>query len=314
MCLESIQDYENIHNGERVFIFGNGPSLESTPLKKLNNEYTIALNKISKIYYNTNWRPSYYVFHDAVHSKSNDYGIEGFVDEPTDDQISSIQASVELGIPSFLSLPAQDLLNFDRSNIHYYEPETYGGNEQRYIIDHNKVNHVWSDDITEYIPCFASGITVAAQIAHYMGFSKIYFIGCDLYEPTLEQISMYPKANHPLSFDFSYDSTWRNLIELISHSNLKIKTIINALDYKIKMVAPDWIFTQSLLSTTTHFEGYDDQSYDNRQRSSVSYNNQMRRAHRFIRSASESRDFQVYNATVGGHLEMHERVDLENIL
>lgn len=310
MTISAIQDFENIHSGERVFIFGNGPSLENTPLKKLNNECTIALNKISKIYDTTEWRPSYYVFHDAVHSKYNNYGIEGFVSEVSDDTMLSVKRSIDLGIPSFLSLPAEKMFNFDEKNIYYYQPETYGGDDQRHIIANDEIDEIWSDDISEYIPCFASTITVAAQIASYMGFNKVYFVGCDLYEPTIEQRSIYPEADHPLSFDFKYNSEIINLIDLMRRSDLRMKTMANAFDHKIKTIIPNWIMTQSLISDRTHFNGYNTDS----ERSAISLNKQMRRAHRFIRSASENRDFEVYNATVGGHLEMHERVDLENIL
>ena len=36
--------------------------------------------------------------------------------------------------------------------------------------------------------------------------------------------------------------------------------------------------------------------------------------HKIIKLASEKYDFNVYNATVGGYLNLYERVDINNIL
>lgn len=44
----------------RIFLVGNGPSLNDTPLHLLKNEDTMALNAIDLIYNKTEWRPKYY--------------------------------------------------------------------------------------------------------------------------------------------------------------------------------------------------------------------------------------------------------------
>ena len=57
------KDYKDKHKNERVFILGNGPSLNETDLNLLEKENTIAMNRISMIYDKYKyWRPTYYFF------------------------------------------------------------------------------------------------------------------------------------------------------------------------------------------------------------------------------------------------------------
>lgn len=49
----------------RAFIVGNGPSLNQTNLELLNTEISFGCNAIDLLYDKTQWRPTYYVAHDA---------------------------------------------------------------------------------------------------------------------------------------------------------------------------------------------------------------------------------------------------------
>lgn len=311
-----LNDFNNVHQGERVFILGNGPSLQQTPLDKLNNEYTIGLNQISKVYNSTGWRPTYYVFHDAVHESGNEYGINGITKNLDKDLIGSVRQTVKLGIPCFLSEPGRKWFNRE-NNVLFYQPKTPDTETQKRVIRNRNIDSVWSTDITKYISAFASSITVAAQIATYMGFERLYFIGCDLYEPTINQRLIFPEANHPISFDFNRGTKLGRLVELLNDSESKLKTLTNTIYIR-------WI--EKRLASLIGSKGFPFRSKYNSvnyvtedytsdtQRSSHSLNSQMRRAHKLIKLASEKHEFEVYNATVGGHLELYERVDLSDIL
>lgn len=58
----------NSHLGESCFVIGNGPSLASKDLDILqkNKIDTFAVNRIFKIFPQTDWRPTYYVSTDHV--------------------------------------------------------------------------------------------------------------------------------------------------------------------------------------------------------------------------------------------------------
>ena len=60
--INPISHLENIGLGKRVFLVGNGPSLNDMDLDLLENEDTIAMNRIELIYEKTKWRPTYYFF------------------------------------------------------------------------------------------------------------------------------------------------------------------------------------------------------------------------------------------------------------
>ena len=52
------------YKGKRCFICGNGPSLKAEDLNILSQrgEYTFGMNRIFKIFPQTEWRPSFYMY------------------------------------------------------------------------------------------------------------------------------------------------------------------------------------------------------------------------------------------------------------
>ena len=62
-----LKSVKNLHEGERCFIVGNGPSLTGEDLNLLKNEVTFASNRIYSILPQTEWRPTYYaVFDESI--------------------------------------------------------------------------------------------------------------------------------------------------------------------------------------------------------------------------------------------------------
>ena len=59
---EVFKKYKNKHEGKRVFLIANGPSLSKTNLDLIKDEYSIAMNRISLLYNQVEWRPTYYLF------------------------------------------------------------------------------------------------------------------------------------------------------------------------------------------------------------------------------------------------------------
>ena len=57
---------KDIHKGKRGFVIGNGPSLKIEDLDNLNNEITIASNKIYLAFEETKWRPKFYTVADPI--------------------------------------------------------------------------------------------------------------------------------------------------------------------------------------------------------------------------------------------------------
>ena len=57
-----ISKLENIGLGKRIFLVGNGPSLNDMNLDLLENEDTMKMNRIDLLFPKTKWRPTYYIF------------------------------------------------------------------------------------------------------------------------------------------------------------------------------------------------------------------------------------------------------------
>ena len=69
-----LKKYENIHEGETAFLIGNGPSVRSDDLEKLEGNITFCCNKFYMSYSNHSFRPTYTV--SADDKMINDFGNE----------------------------------------------------------------------------------------------------------------------------------------------------------------------------------------------------------------------------------------------
>lgn len=154
-----LEQFRNRYEGERLFVIGNGPSLEKTPLDLLEGEYTFAMNRIALLYENTSWRPDFFLC-----TTTN-------VARP--DWNADIRKSVELGVPCFVWDRLEDALP-STENVHYIE--CTGGPE----VTPHAPDEWWSDDITRGVTKFGTSLLPVLQIAAYMGFKEIYLLGCDL--------------------------------------------------------------------------------------------------------------------------------------
>lgn len=64
---DQVRSLRNIHTGKRAFIIGGGPSLRMEDLDVLQDEITLASNKIYLAFEKTRWRPTYYCITDPVY-------------------------------------------------------------------------------------------------------------------------------------------------------------------------------------------------------------------------------------------------------
>ncbi len=145
------------HAGRRCFIIGNGPSLSIKDLARLENEDTFAMNKIYKVFKETNWRPTYYFCQDIRVIE------EIYKDQSID--MDNISAQMRF-------FP----IDVKWQGIKYSDKNSYFYLKRKYIT--NK-NIEFSDDVSLYC---GEGSTVtysAIQFAVYFGYNEIYLIGVD---------------------------------------------------------------------------------------------------------------------------------------
>ena len=151
-----LKKYKNIHSGKRVFIIGNGPSLQIEDLEVLHKhkEICFGFNRIYRVYNRTNWRPNY------------------------------------IGITDI------DLLADCYKDLEIMESEVFWGDCFWRInvpkeFSHVKTIHLELQDYYPNYPDFSDDISkgvywgytvtydIGLQVAAYMGFTDIYLLGMD---------------------------------------------------------------------------------------------------------------------------------------
>lgn len=157
---EALEALKNSHKGETAFIIGNGPSLhaEDLDLLKEYNAYSFACNRIALIFDETDWRPTCYAAIDRKLLFS-----ESFVKDMIDDGICEYYffwSKFYDCMPE--ELKKKNVISIEQKPTNPYKVETeFSVEPRKYLI---------------------SGYTVtnlSVQMAVYMGFTTLCFMGID---------------------------------------------------------------------------------------------------------------------------------------
>lgn len=156
---KNVKALKDTHKNERCFIIGNGPSLTSEDLDKIENEYCFAANRIYQMFDKTKWRPQCYLC------------VDSFVLNDVKDKICNLDIP---HIMVHMEGKKLHLRNNKRSII-------YINNYYLFMVNRHKLikNIEFSSQLEKY---FIAGETVtynAIQLAAYMGFKEIYLLGID---------------------------------------------------------------------------------------------------------------------------------------
>lgn len=76
--IKKIELLKNIHKNKRCFIIATGPSLRVEDIEKLNDEITIGVNSLYKLYDQTLFRPTYYAVLDPDVQKNVEEHVKQF--------------------------------------------------------------------------------------------------------------------------------------------------------------------------------------------------------------------------------------------
>lgn len=148
-----LKKLKNIHKGKRCYVIGNGPSLLSTDLDKLKNEYSFASNYIYKIYDKTNWRPTYFV--------NSDLGV--------------LKKMIET--EEFWNIGAKKHF-FQFNSFNNILKERFPDNTHFYFLKEKK-KITFSSDFSKIVYDASTVTFIMLQLAIYMGFKEIILLGVD---------------------------------------------------------------------------------------------------------------------------------------
>ncbi|MCX2818617.1 hypothetical protein EGH25_04530 [Haladaptatus sp. F3-133] len=299
---KTIEDMEGVHKGESIYIIGNGPSLNKTPLKKLDLEYTLAMSKIGLIYPDTTWEPSFYYF-----ALPPDHRVT-----PNDKTI--ITQNADMGIQCFLHSAWLDILG-NQDNVFYFDTWDLFGSPYD-AMDIENVNNAplehlyefWSNDVSNLVYHYHT-IYGAIQVAVYMGFKQIYLLGCDMGQEYKNPHMIFESGTDPFRFN---GNKYEYLRESLKNKN-PVRSAVNAIamkliqsleDSKLEKVINEGTndhFTSDYLSQVSIADGPQNDA-------------EIQKGHASTQRICKDKGVNIYNATLGGELEIYEKVGLEDVL
>ena len=148
----NLHSLKNKHNGETIYIIGNGPSLKDINFDWFSDKITLASNKIFLSYDNTSWRPSYYFVEDDLVIKQNIAEIKKL--DPSNMFLASACLAETKRIPK--------ATYFILKQNHFYPNlPNFSNNISRSVF--------WGSSVTYS----------QLQFAAYMGASKVVMLGID---------------------------------------------------------------------------------------------------------------------------------------
>lgn len=150
-----LDKFKNRYIGQRCFIVANGPSLQVEDLNLLQRrgEITFGMNRIYKLFDQTDWRPTFYVCEDELIAQSQQR------------EINALEAKAKF-IP--IELKWWHDVNIDDAcyfHLNYDEQKQYPFS--------------FSTNIAHQIDCRGTVTFSCMQLAAYMGFAEIYLLGVD---------------------------------------------------------------------------------------------------------------------------------------
>lgn len=153
---KTIAKLKDKYKGKRCFLVGNGPSLraEDLSLLKENNEITFGFNRIYNIFEDTAWRPTFYISQDEKM-------LAGCVDVVSNMQLEN--KFIPIQMDWYFNLKVSGAVNFNIVSQ----------------VSENPSEFLFSDDASKCLYNSGTGMYTAVQLAAYMGFKEIYFIGVD---------------------------------------------------------------------------------------------------------------------------------------
>lgn len=238
-CL--FDNWKNIKNkfeGQRVFLIGNGPSINQTPLYLLKNEYTVCFNRFNLLLDRLNWIPTIYITVDER------------VAEDIANEINDLTKKIE----------------------YCFFPDIHPGNVdfRRFIINRENIYwlNLYGNGFYKELPRVGLNGTVAnvgIQVLAYLGFKEIYLLGVDM-----------------------------NYTE---HSSV------------VKQDKRNWISTQD--DDPNHF----DPRYFGKGRKyhKPRINDLVLPGYRNAKKFVNENGIKVYNATIGGYLEVFPRININSL-
>lgn len=301
------QDLQNRYENDAIVLVGNGPSLQSTPLDKLDDFYTMGMNGINYIFEDTNWRPDFYL---CPKERFGRVEKEDLIENINSGGLCFVHKDLQPSLGECENVIWTDVVPL-KYEKHRDEYEFHGLTQKQ--IENAEVEELrqfWSDDPSKYIFRYHSMYS-ALQIVDYMGFNPIYIVGADLGFEYNDPHMVFEESLDPYHFSGGRREYFREALD----QGVFWKSFVNGTVYTLLNLAMNSRLKQhlsrtDLLADPNHFAGaYLPEIMDKRY-----VNNELNKAHYTSKRILDDNGKEIYNATIGGELEVYERVNLEELL
>lgn len=156
--LEKIKTLKNKHKDERLFIIATGPSLNKTNLELLKNETLMGMNTLYK---------------NPISSHCNYFVVgDGNV------WIKEFKNILKLNCTIFLPAIAGRKYLLSRKKYNEYIDSKQSVIPLKYLGKLTEEKKI-SEDISKGLYGYTTVVHLCLQIAYYLGFKKVYLVGCD---------------------------------------------------------------------------------------------------------------------------------------
>jgi hypothetical protein len=282
----------------------------------LENEYSLGMKHLGSIMKMKDWRPDFYLnLSRGITEKKRKRSIESIINS---DSIC------------FLNHLNADLFG-ERENVHYLKEnmvKDYESGPHTMSVDEisqaelNTLSKFWSEKIHDHIFDFHS-MYASAQIASYMGFDRFFFLGCDLgygyhdphmiFQDALDPYNYPPSRINPL-LEIFLKHYPKFLLDSYREGCL-FKSAINSIAFifATSPIAPLYAkMAQYFLETQD--PNHASSNYRVRPKDTTWVNEEIKRSHAVAKRILESKGISVYNATIGGELEIYPRKKLQEVI
>jgi hypothetical protein len=195
--LKELKKFKNIHSGEECYIFGGGNSLKHMDLAAFKDRKSIVMNYLP-FHNNFDQLDCSYVSLIAPFFFSKYFG-------KYPKHFKKHQFLISKVFKDVINNSVDKNFFMNATNIFY--------------IKRKNLTHVFSDfpdnkdSLSEEIDCFTGGLRFSIALAAYMGFSKVYLVGCDYtFEPASHH-HWFEKGTGLLSIVDDYEKEFFSLAQ-----------------------------------------------------------------------------------------------------
>lgn len=155
-----------IHQNERAFLIGNGPSLRIEDLSRLKNEITFSTNEIYGVFPHTQWRPTYYIIEDRIGAEKN---------FSSPQMLDMMLSNAKMVLCSELTNTYRRCAEKPCDNLFFYKPKLDTQRNEYLDFSGKPVEGVVLGEGTSMYSMY--------QFAMHMGIKEIFLVGVDCSYP-----------------------------------------------------------------------------------------------------------------------------------